>query len=76
MFERDQLQYINTQFKNISSLVNEAVTSKTKVDALSNSAQPLRGEAEAMYFKAIRVFFENIVSRKIMNHNHDVYRGM
>lgn len=67
MFERDTAKYQQQQEEIISGLVEECVNGITKMDHPPNEGQPLYGEAEAMYFKAIRNFFENSISHRIMN---------
>ena len=67
MLERDTAKYQQQQEKIISRLVEECVNGITKMDHPPNEKQPLYGEAEAMYFKAIRNFFENSISHRIMN---------
>lgn len=72
MFERDTAKYQQRQEEIISGLVEECVNGITKMDHPPNGEQPLYGEAEAMYFKAIRNFFENSISHRIMNKSHQV----
>lgn len=72
MFERDTIEFQKKQEKMIELLVNEAITGKTKIDVLDNSGRCLWcPEAEAMYFKSISDFFQNSISKRIMNINQD-----
>ena len=72
VYKRDTIEYQKIQEKNIELLVNEAMTGKTKMDVLDNSGRCLWCfEAEAMYFKAIRDFFENSISKRVMDINQD-----
>ena len=70
MFKRDTAKYQQQQEEFISKLVEEGVNGITKMDHPPNEEQPLYGEAEAMYFKAIRNFFENSISHRVMNKPH------
>lgn len=72
-FERGTLEYQKKQEKIISGLVKEGVTGVTKMDTLSSSGRCFFcTEAEVMYFKAMRNFFENSISKRVMTRNQDV----
>ena len=72
MYKRDTIEYQSKQLKNIEMLVNEAINGVTKMDKLDNSGRALFcPEAEAMYFNAIRTFFENSISKRVMDYNQD-----
>ncbi|MCM1179020.1 MAG: hypothetical protein NC347_02095 [Clostridium sp.] len=75
MFLRDSLEFKNKQKKHLEILMQEATGGITKRDILPNTAQPLQGEVEAMYFVELRHFFENSISRRIMNSRQDLYDG-
>ena len=66
MYLRDGIDFKEEQRKHVQSLVNEGVEGITQKDVLPNSAQPLQGEVEAMYFKEMREFLENSVSEIVM----------
>ena len=75
MYMRDTAEFQEEQERIIGELVNEAKNGVTKLDILPNMAQPLQGEVEAMYFKSIRVFFENSISHKVMALHQDLHEG-
>ncbi|MBR1598160.1 MAG: hypothetical protein IJ661_04495 [Lachnospiraceae bacterium] len=75
MFRRNEPQFKKEQENNIQLLINEAVDGITERDILPNTAQPLQGEVEAMYFNALNQFFETSLSRRIMNIDQDLYEG-
>lgn len=75
MFRRNEPQFEEEQEKNVERLINEAVSGVTERDILPNTAQPLQGEVEAMYFNSLNQFFETSLSRRIMNSNQDLYEG-
>ncbi len=71
-YRRDMKEFKKQSKRIIESLVNEAKTGTTKMDTLDNVGRSLWcPEAEAMYFKAVRNFFETSVSRRVMNRNQD-----
>lgn len=55
-------------------LVKEGVNGQTVMDILPNTAYPLQGESEAMYFKYAREFLKTSVAHKIMERNQDIIR--
>lgn len=75
MLNRRMVGYEAERKKEINILLGEALNGITEMDILPNSAQPMHGEVEAMYFKSIRNFMENTISRTIMNHDQDIFRG-
>ena len=72
---RGSVRYNKRKQAIINELVDEAITGDTKIDTLPNTAQPLQGEVEAMYFKEIRSFMENSVSQLVMTRGQDIYIG-
>ena len=76
MDKRSTSMNAQEQYSIIADLVQEAASGETKVDVLPNTAQPLHGEIEAMYFKAIRNFFENVISKRIMTQSQDLCEGI
>lgn len=75
MFFRDESKFKESQNHHVEILVEEAVSGVTQRDVLPNTAQPLQGEVEAMYFSDINHFFENSISRRVMKNRQDVYEG-
>lgn len=75
MFSRDKSLFQKNQADNVETLINEAINGITKRDILPNTAQPLQGEVEAMYFNDINHFFENSLSRRIMGIKQDLFEG-
>lgn len=75
MFLRDEAKFKKSQEHHVKVLTEEAVQGVTQRDVLPNTAQPLQGEVEAMYFSDINHFFENSISRKVMKHTQDLYEG-
>lgn len=73
MFLRDEPQFKKLQNDHVKILLEEAVGGVTQRDVLPNTAQPLQGEVEAMYFSDINHFFENSISRRVMQHGQDLY---
>ena len=72
LYKKDIIEYQKKEEKDIELLVNEAITDKTQMDVLDNSGRCLWcPEAEAMYFKSIRDFFKNSISKRIMDINQD-----
>lgn len=53
-------------------LVLEGMTGKTIKDTLSNTAYPLRDEAEAMYFKNAREFLKTSLAYNVMCCHQDI----
>ena len=75
MFIRDNMEFKEAQKEHIHILIDEARDGITQRDVLPNTAQPLQGEVEAMYFNEINRFFENSISRRIMKRNQDLFEG-
>lgn len=75
MFLRDEPGFKESQNRRVKILVEEAASGVTQRDVLPNTAQPLQGEVEAMYFSDINHFFENSISRRVMKHGQDLYEG-
>lgn len=75
MFLRDEAKFKSSQDRHVKILTEEAVSGVTQRDVLPNTAQPLQGEVEAMYFNDIDHFFENSISRRVMKHRQDLYEG-
>ncbi|MBQ9200171.1 MAG: hypothetical protein IJ141_08340 [Lachnospiraceae bacterium] len=75
MFLRDELSFKAKQEEHMKDLLEEISTGVIEMDILPNTAQPLQGEVEAMYFNEINRFFENSISRRIMTRNQDLYEG-
>ncbi|MBR1742460.1 MAG: hypothetical protein IJ733_11470 [Lachnospiraceae bacterium] len=73
MGKRESIERIKAQEMHRKSLIGEAVGGQTKLDTLPNTAQPLYGEMEAMYFKSIRNFFRNNIFRSIIDRPQDLY---
>ena len=72
-YKRDTKEYKLKREQFINLLVEEAASGITKMDTLDETGRCLFcGEAEAMYFKAIRNFFENSISKRIMTINQDI----
>lgn len=57
-------------------LVLEGMTGKTIKDTLSNTAYPLRDEAEAMYFKNAREFLKTSLAYNVMCCHQDIVDGI
>lgn len=75
MFLRDEPKFRKSQDRHVKILIEEAVNGVTQRDVLPNTAQPLQGEVEAMYFSDINHFFENSISRRVMQYKQDLYEG-
>lgn len=75
MFLRDEPNFKENQDRHVKILIEEAVRGVTQRDVLPNTAQPLQGEVEAMYFNDINHFFENSISRRVMKYKQDLYEG-
>ena len=54
-------------------IIEEKIKDERSVYKVSGNI--LKNEAEAMYFLAIRKFFENSISHRIMTHNQDIYEN-
>lgn len=67
MYKRDTAEFRAIQSSRIEMLIGEAVKGVTKRDTLPNSAQPLQGEVEVVYFKKMRDFMENVIVKRIIN---------
>ena len=71
-YQRSTVEFKNQSRRNIKLLVNEGITGVTKKHTLSSTGKCLWcPEAELMYFKAVRDFFETDTARRIMNINQD-----
>ena len=71
-YQRNTVEFKNQSRRNIKLLVNEGITGVTKRYTLSGTGKCLWcPEAELMYFKAVRDFFETDTARRIMNINQD-----
>lgn len=53
------------------ALLQKGITGKTVKDALTNASHPLRGEAEAMYFKGARDFLRTSLADNILCGHQD-----
>ena len=72
-FKRDTIEFKERQKNIIEKLVQEASCGETKRDVLTSTGRSLLcKEAEVMYFKAMRDFFETSISHMIMNKNQDI----
>lgn len=76
MFKRDTAKFMEVQNNRINDLIVEGISGVTKMDTLSDRALPLQGEAEAMYFKSLRNFFGNTISKRVMTASQDVFEGI
>lgn len=76
MESRTYAEYSRQQRRNVKILIEEGVNGITQKDTMPNSAFPLVGEAEAMYFKGARDFLETTLAHIIYNRDQDVFGGM
>lgn len=71
-YQRNTIEFKNQQRINIALLVYEAISGVTKKDIIDNTGRCLWcHETEVMYFKLVRDFFENNISKIIMERNQD-----
>ncbi len=54
------------------TLVLEGITGKTVKDTLPNTAYPMTGEAEAMYFENAREFLKTSLAYNVMCCHQDI----
>lgn len=66
---------INKQKRAREMLIDESISGVTMRDTLPNSSFSLEGEAETMYFKAIRDFFKTSYAHLVMDTDHDICVG-
>lgn len=74
MDARTSLEYVKTQTQRRKHLVNEGVSGETVRDILPNTAYPLHGESEAMYFKNARDFLKTGLAHRIIGADQDIFR--
>lgn len=73
-FQRDTKELKKENEAYIDMLINEALSGVTKMDTLKNEGRILScREAQIMYYTAIRHFFQNSISKRVMNHNQDIF---
>ncbi len=73
MYSRTEMLY--EQKKNINILMQEGLQGVTKRDVLPNTAPPLEGEIEAMYFNELRMFLKTSIAARCMSLNQDLCGG-
>ena len=75
MYARETDEYRKKSELRIEKLVQENASGITERDTLPNTAQPLHGEVEAMYFNAMRAFLESGIIRDIVNRDIKPFEG-
>lgn len=72
MIKREEFDFLSEQNRRYGVLFDEINNGVIKRDILPNTAQPLQGEVEAVYFSKINRFFSNSISHMVMSNNQDI----
>ena len=58
--------------KLFEQIIDEKIKEAETIKKIYESKYPLQGPFEAYYFQAVRNFFENSISHRVMNHKQDI----